>query len=168
MALNRPLANRAEGVDASAHAQHADRITPCGAASLALARLCADLLDSNKLADIALFDVSQTLQITDFFVLASGTNSRQIKTAGDFVDKELRGRGVRRLGIEGHREGRWVLLDYDVVVVHLFLEESRRYYDLELLWGDSPRVEWKGSAPASRSGADGPMPKPSARSEPGL
>ncbi|MBI4585465.1 MAG: ribosome silencing factor [Planctomycetes bacterium] len=110
--------------------------------SVALARKCADLLDAKRMTDIVIFDVRDQLQITDFFVLASGTNSRQLKSACDHLDKEIAAGGVRRVGLEGYREGKWVLVDFVEVVVHLFLEENRRYYDLELLWGDCPRLVW--------------------------
>jgi ribosome-associated protein len=110
--------------------------------SLALARYCAQLLDFKKLRDVAIYDVRDSLQITDFFVLASGLNSRQLKGASDFIEERLKASKLRRTGLEGYREGGWILLDFDVVVVHLFLEAQRRLYDLELLWGDSPRIDW--------------------------
>jgi ribosome-associated protein len=110
---------------------------------LALARLCAQLLDLRKLADVVVVDVRQSLQISDYFVIATGLNSRQLKGACDFLEKAFRDRGVRALGVEGYQEGAWVLLDLDVVVVHLFLEGQRRNYDLELLWGDNPKVPWQ-------------------------
>ena len=116
--------------------------TSHGLTPLEIARLCAEALDSKKLADVAIFDVSKVLQIADYFVLASGVNSRQIKATCHELEMELRRRDIRPLGIEGYTEGKWVLLDFDVVVVHVFHEEQRRYYDLELLWGDSPKVNF--------------------------
>lgn len=110
--------------------------------SLALAKSCARILDSKKLSDITVFDVRRTLQISDYFVLASGLNPRQLKAACNLMAKELTSYKVKRYGIEGYVEGKWILLDFETVVVHLFLEENRRYYDLELLWGDSPLVKW--------------------------
>ena len=110
--------------------------------SLALAKSCARILDSKKLLDITVFDVRRTLQISDYFVLASGLNPRQLKAACNLMAKELTSCRVKRYGIEGYVEGNWILLDFETVVVHLFLEENRRYYDLELLWGDSPLVKW--------------------------
>ena len=110
--------------------------------SLILARRCATLLDEKKMRDIVIFDVAEAIQITDCFVVASGLNSRHLRSVSDELVKELRGRGVTRSGLEGHRDGKWVLLDFYDVVVHLFLEEQRRHYDLELLWGDCPGVDW--------------------------
>jgi ribosome-associated protein len=119
------------------------------ASVLDLARFAAQALDEKKLQDIAIFDVRATLQIVDYFVIATGLSPRQIKAAADFLDKELGQRGVRRLGIEGYATGNWLLLDYDFVVVHVFLAEQRRFYDLELLWGDSPAVAWRPAPPAT-------------------
>jgi ribosome-associated protein len=103
--------------------------------------------------DIKIFDVRQSLQITDCFLLATGLNRRHLKAAGEHLTKELREQGVARRGREGAPESGWVLVDLNDVVIHLFLEENRRFYDLELLWGDCPSVEWeqesreKGEAP---------------------
>ena len=91
---------------------------------------------------IVIFDLRDSLQITDYFVIASGLNPRHLKSSCDLLDRRIREQGVRRHGMEGYREGTWILVDYDTVVVHLFLEGQRRLYDLELLWGDSPRLEW--------------------------
>ncbi len=110
--------------------------------SPSLAKFCAQLLDSKKLEEIVIFDVRDSLQITDYFVIASGLNPRHLKSSCDLLDRRIREQGVRRHGMEGYREGTWILVDYDTVVVHLFLEGQRRLYDLELLWGDSPRLEW--------------------------
>ena len=112
--------------------------------SLALARFCADILDSKKIDNIVVRDVRESFQITDYFILGAGLNRRHLKTACDTVDKEVTDRGVARFGLEGYQEGQWILLDFDLIVIHLFLEEQRGYYDLDLLWGgDSPLVDWK-------------------------
>ena len=111
--------------------------------SLALAQFCAQILDSKKIDNIVLRDVRETFQITDYFILGSGLNRRHLKASCDTVDKEVTSRGVPRFGLEGYQESQWILLDFDVVVIHLFLEEQRGYYDLDLLWGgDSPKVDW--------------------------
>ncbi|HLU50139.1 MAG TPA: ribosome silencing factor [Planctomycetota bacterium] len=111
---------------------------------LELARRAAQLLDERKLTDIAVYDVAKSLQITDYFVIASGLNPRHLRSASDHLVKSLRDAGLLRSGLEGYREGKWILIDFDEVVVHLFLEAERRHYDLELLWGDCPRVEIPG------------------------
>jgi len=97
---------------------------------------------SDKLGrDIVAIDVSDQLVITDIFVIASGGNEPQVKAICDSVEKRLHGLGVRRLRREGHAEGRWVLLDFGDIVVHVQLAEERVFYDLERLWRDCPSVE---------------------------
>ena len=127
--------------------------------SRGVVRRCAQILDENKLSDIEIFEVGDTIQITDYFVIATGLTSRHLLTAAADLSKELRVAGIvddrnENFHKEGHhaREGRWVLLDLDQIVVHLFLEESRKYYDLELLWGDCPRVDWEPSPRPAASG----------------
>ena len=108
-----------------------------------LAKFCAEVLDKAKMEDIKIFDVSSALQIADCFVLASGRNVRHIKAASSELFKELREHGISRRGLEGHRGTKWLLVDLSDVVVHLFLPETRQFYDLESLWGDCPRVAWE-------------------------
>ncbi len=84
------------------------------------------------------------LAITDFFVITSGTNTRQVRTITDEIEKQVaEGGGPRPRRIEGLDDLRWVLLDYGDFVVHVFLDEARRYYELERLWSDVPRVAWE-------------------------
>lgn len=96
-------------------------------------------------SDIAILDVHELIVITDFFVIASGSSDRQVRTIVDEVEKAVRERGVRPVRREGETENRWVLLDYVDVVVHVFADEEREYYDLERLWRDAPRVRWQDS-----------------------
>ena len=100
-------------------------------------------------ADITVLDVRSLIVITDFFVIVSGSTSRQVKTIVDAVEEALRGLGVKPLRREGETEGRWVLLDYVDVVVHAFGAEERRYYDLERLWKDADRLSWEDGDAAS-------------------
>jgi ribosome-associated protein len=116
-----------------------------------LARLCAQVLDESKMGGIRLLRVEGTLQITDYFVVASGRSPRHVKAATDELMRRLREEGASRRGLEGYREGKWVLLDFFEVVVHLFVEESRQFYDLENLWGDCPRLEWAAELPPAAS-----------------
>jgi ribosome-associated protein len=102
-------------------------------------------------ADISILDVHELIVITDYFVIASGSSDRQVKTIVEEIEKDLRQQGVRPVRREGEVENRWVLLDYVDVVVHVFAEEEREYYDLERLWGDAPRLRW-GEADAASSG----------------
>ena len=96
---------------------------------------------SDKLAeDILAFDVSDQLVITDAFVLCSAPNDRQVRAIVDAVEERLRAMGAKPVRREGEREGRWVLLDYIDVIVHVQHAEERVYYALERLWKDCPLV----------------------------
>ena len=96
---------------------------------------------SDKLADnIVAFDVSEQLVITDAFLLCSAPNDRQVKAIVDEVEDRLRAIGAKPVRREGERDGRWVLLDYGDLVVHVQHEEERTYYALERIWKDCPQV----------------------------
>jgi ribosome-associated protein len=86
--------------------------------------------------------MAELLRITDYFVIVSCRNRRHVQTVAQEISKELKLRGLRDKRIEGMQEGRWALLDYTDVVVHILEEEARRYYGLEHLWADAPVVEW--------------------------
>ena len=81
--------------------------------------------------------------ISDYFVIASGTSTTQIKAIKDFIIKKLKEVKQRLWHIEGEREALWILLDYGDVVVHIFYDETRRFYNLERLWGDAPQEHFK-------------------------
>jgi len=81
--------------------------------------------------------------ITDYFVIASGTSDRQVRTIADEVERILADRGSKAVRREGRSDGRWVLLDFVDLVVHVFVTEEREYYELERLWSDAPRVRWE-------------------------
>ncbi|WP_457206179.1 ribosome silencing factor [Nocardioides sp. P5_C9_2] len=104
---------------------------------------------ADKLAQqVIAFDVSEQLAITDAFVLASATNERQVKAIVDEVEDKLREHGAKPIRREGHREGRWVLLDYGEIVVHVQHEEERQFYALERLWRDCPVISVDVTTPA--------------------
>ena len=97
---------------------------------------------ADKLADdILAFDVSDQLFITDIFLLCSASNDRQVKSVVDEIEHRLKRLGVQPVRREGEREGRWVLLDYAEIVVHVQHAEDRMFYALERLWKDCPSVE---------------------------
>jgi ribosome-associated protein len=109
---------------------------------------------SDKLAtDILAFDVSDQLAITDAFVLASGSNDRQVKAIVDAVEDQLREIGAKPVRREGERDGRWVLIDYGEIVVHVQHEEERQFYALERLWRDCPTIELPADVTAGPAGA---------------
>ncbi|GHD26575.1 ribosome silencing factor [Nocardiopsis kunsanensis] len=107
---------------------------------------------SDKLAqEIVAYDVSDQLIITDAFVLCSAPNDRQVRSVVDEVEEQLREQsGAKPVRREGERDGRWVLLDYADIVVHIQHEEERGYYGLERLWKDCPEIE----LPAGARGAE--------------
>lgn len=92
--------------------------------------------------DVSILDVHGLIVITDYFVICSGSTERQVKTIVEEVETSLRELGRRPVRREGESEARWLLLDYVDVVVHVFADEEREYYDLERLWLDAPRVEF--------------------------
>jgi ribosome-associated protein len=97
---------------------------------------------ADKLAeDIVAFDVSEQLVITDAFLICSAPNDRQVKSIVDAVEERLRGMGAKPARREGEREGRWVLLDYVDIIVHVQHAEERLFYSLERIWKDCPTVE---------------------------
>jgi len=113
---------------------------------------------ADKLAsDLMILDVSDQLVITDCFVLASAPNDRQVKSIVDAVEEKLLSLGAKPVRREGEREGRWVLLDYVDVVVHVQHSEERTYYSLERLWKDCPTLPLPAEAvpPAERASASG-------------
>ena len=120
------------------------------AASREVARAAARAAAAKQGEDIVILDVRDLIVITDYFVIATGTSERQVKTIVEEVERALRARGEKPVRREGEVDGRWVLLDYVDVVVHVFGEEERDYYDLERLWRDAPRVAWE-EAPGAAS-----------------
>ena len=116
--------------------------------------IAAAAADSKQAVDLVALDVSGPLPLTDVFLIASGRNERNvIAIAGEIEDKLIE-HGVKQLRREGRAEGRWILLDFGDIVVHVFHEEDRMYYSLERLWKDCPvipltdREEATGAAPA--------------------
>lgn len=105
-----------------------------------LVRIAAVAADSKQAEDLVALDVSGPLPLTDIFLLASGRNERNVLSIAGEVEDKLNEAGVKTLRREGRAEGRWVLLDFGDLVVHVFHEEDRMYYSLERLWKDCPTV----------------------------
>lgn len=109
-----------------------------------LAIVAARAADDKGARDVVIMEVGDVLVLADHFVVASGANDRQVKAIVDEVEGRVAGAGLGKpLRVEGLDGRRWVLLDYGDVVVHVFLQEVRDYYELERLWGDVPRVDWR-------------------------
>jgi ribosome-associated protein len=118
-----------------------------------LALIAADAAAEKLGSDIVLIDVSDRLALTDVFVIVSGSNERQVEAIVDSVEEKLRAVRVKPLRREGRREGRWVLLDYSEIVVHIQHAEERVFYDLERLWRDCPTIPFdRPGAPAAERG----------------
>jgi ribosome-associated protein len=109
--------------------------------SIDIARTAARAASAKLADDIVAVDVSERLAITDIFLIASASNERQVNAIVDGVEEELAKSGLKPVRREGRSEGRWVLLDYATVVVHVQHEEDRVFYALERLWKDCPSVD---------------------------
>jgi ribosome-associated protein len=121
--------------------------------ALELVRAAAEAA-SDKLGEhIQAYDVSDQLVITDAFLLCSAANDRQVRAIVDAVEDRLREHGAKPVRREGEREGRWVLLDYGEVVVHVQHEEERAFYALERLWRDCPLIDLPEGVTSGRGGA---------------
>lgn len=100
-------------------------------------------------ADTLILEVGPIIGITDLFVITSGRNARQVKTIAEEIEKKLKEEGhPGPVRTEGLQDASWVLLDYVDFVVHVFLDETRDFYNLDRLWADAPRLEWEESAAA--------------------
>jgi ribosome-associated protein len=111
---------------------------------LAAVRAAALAADDKKATDVLVLDVGEVLSITGWFVIASGSNPRQVRTIAEEVEARLKAdHDLAPLRVEGFDGLRWVLLDFGDFVVHVFHEEERDYYQLERLWADVPTVEWQ-------------------------
>ncbi|MDR7300961.1 ribosome silencing factor [Haloactinomyces albus] len=118
-----------------------------------LALVAARAAAEKKANDLVLLDVSEQLIITDCFMIASAPNERQVEAIVEEIEEKMRAAGTKPVRREGTREGRWVLLDYVDVVVHVQHEDERSFYALERLWKDCPRIEFDENVDGS--GAEG-------------
>lgn len=102
-----------------------------------LAILAAKALDDKKAKDLQVLKTAELTTLADYFVICSGSSTTQVKALADFCEKTLKDAGEMPHHTEGHGDGGWVLLDYSSVIVHIFLPESREFYNLERLWNDA-------------------------------
>ena len=108
--------------------------------SIDKAKLCFEIVMERKAIDPVMFEVEHLTSISDYFLIASGSSSRQVQAISRHLQKRMREEGFRTYGVEGEQEGHWVLMDYGDVIVHLFYQPYREFYDLEGLWVEAPRV----------------------------
>lgn len=97
-----------------------------------------------KALDIVVMDLRNMNAITDYFIICSGRSSRQVMAIAEHIQKEMRNSRIRPLGVEGQGSGHWILLDYGHIVIHIFYDPIRRFYNLEGLWSDVPRIQIAG------------------------
>lgn len=98
---------------------------------------------AKKARDIVGIDLHEVSSVADYFLIMSGSNKPQLKAISDNIEEKLAEQGLRPLRIEGYREAEWILLDYGSLVVHIFVDEQRDYYNLERLWGDAPAYKFE-------------------------
>ena len=114
---------------------------------LDIARCIYDALEDKQGRDIIVLDVEELVGYTSYFVLVSGGSDRQVQALVEHVRRHVRAElDIRPMGIEGAQKGKWALVDFADVVVHVFREDERDFYDLEGLWRDAPQVEFGESA----------------------
>ena len=109
--------------------------------SLETAKMADKALDSKKALDIKVIKIQDISAIADYFVIATGTSSTHVKALADEVEAQLDEAGISVSHVEGYRSNSWILLDYVDVVVHVFSDEAREYYDLERLWQDGEIID---------------------------
>lgn len=112
--------------------------------SFALARTAAQAADAKKAEHMIVLDVGELLQITEYFVVTGASNRRLVRTIVDAIDEAVRLQHDRSpVRVEGLSELQWVLMDYGDVVVHVFIDEMRTYYEIERLYRDVPQLDWQ-------------------------
>jgi len=120
--------------------------------SVALATAAAQVADAKKATDVLVLDVGDVLSITGYFVVASASNPRLVRTVAEEIEQALKERFDRSpVRTEGQREQQWILVDYGDVVVHVFHETQREFYAIERLYGDVPRIAWATDEPEDSS-----------------
>ena len=114
------------------------------------ARLAAQAARDMKAEDIVILKVAELVNYTDFFVIASGRSTKQAQAIAENVLKTIHQHHSRPLGVEGERDGNWILIDWGAVIVHIFHHPVRAFYEIEKLYGEACRMEW----PGTKTGVD--------------
>ncbi len=122
--------------------------------AIELVKIAANAASDKLATDIIAYDVSEQLVITDAFLLCAASNDRQVRAVVDEIEDKLQKAGAKPVRREGEREGRWVLLDYLDVVIHVQHAEERVFYALERLWKDCPQIELPETVTAGKSSRD--------------
>ncbi len=103
--------------------------------------LCVEAALKKKALDLTILDIEETSSFANYFIICSGSSNRQVQAIASSIEHDLKKKRIYPLGIEGFAEGNWILLDYDDIIIHVFYEKIREFYELERLWADAPRVE---------------------------
>lgn len=103
--------------------------------------------ESKQAHEIVILDLRKALGFTDYFLICSGQNARQIRTIADAVMESLAAHGVKPAHLEGYKQSEWVLIDYFEFVVHIFAPDTRAFYGLERLWGDAEQIDVRAGSP---------------------
>lgn len=105
--------------------------------------LCVKAALKKKAYDLIALDIKGISSFADYFIICSATSNRQVQAIASSIELDLKKERIYPLGIEGFSEGEWILLDYDEVVIHVFYQPLREFYELERLWAEAPRIEIK-------------------------
>lgn len=105
-------------------------------------KLSVDASRAKKAEDIVVLDLRDISSFTDFFIIMQGNSKRQNTAIFEGVERELKGKNIRPLSVEGVKNAEWILMDYGYFIIHIFSKEAREYYYLEKLWGDAPRSDF--------------------------
>jgi ribosome-associated protein len=103
-------------------------------------RTAVQAAEEKKAQDLVVLQVAEITSFTDYFIICSGSSTRQVQAIADAISEQLKKRGVRPMNTEGYANAEWVLIDFGTFVAHIFTETSRRFYDLERLWRDAKKV----------------------------
>jgi ribosome-associated protein len=102
---------------------------------------CVNAALEKKAKNLILLNVKEISAFTDYFLICSGASDRQVQAIASSIREKMKKNGILPLGVEGESHGQWVLMDYDDVVVHIFFESVREFYDIERLWSEAPRMD---------------------------
>lgn len=109
--------------------------------SIELIKFAAKLLDNKKATDIVALDIRAVTSLGDYFLVASGTSTTQVKALSEELEQKLSAQGIEPRRVEGERSAMWILMDYNDVIIHIFNHDTRDFYCLERLWADAPRLD---------------------------
>lgn len=121
---------------------------------LARALECAQVAEDNKGSDVALLEMTKFTSVADYFLIVSGSSDRRVQSIGEAIIEKMKERGLRPIGVEGLRGGKWALIDFGAIVVHVFFNEVRCEFDLEGLWFDAGRIKIPHAPHAVKSARD--------------